>query len=92
MVKSWLDLGTKTTWLGLRKDHSLGKNNYLVKVRETLWFGLKLLLTRKKPEYIHIWEAEIREFGHFLSKNDWWNDEMVKRLTKQLPINLIADN
>ena len=39
----WLGLSTKTIWLGLEKDHGLGKNDHFVNVRET-WCVLKLLL------------------------------------------------
>lgn len=35
-----LGLGTKTTWLGLGKNHGLGSNDHFVKVRETCGFKL----------------------------------------------------
>ncbi len=43
----------------------------------------------KKPENIHIWEAEIREFGHVVLKK-WL--KTINWLSKQLASNLIVDN
>lgn len=32
MYKQWLELGTKTTWLGLGKNHGLDSNKHLADV------------------------------------------------------------
>lgn len=42
MVEVWIGVGTGTTWLGLGKDHGLGQNKYIVKVREIVRFELKI--------------------------------------------------